>query len=156
MSDEIDDRHYNLMRRAREEAEKAAARDEVPIGAVIADPQRGTVIAADGNRTREYNDPSAHAEMLVIRAACAEMGAQRIPGLDLYVTLEPCTMCAAAISFARLRHIYYAAPDPKGGGIDHGAHFFDQPTCHHRPHVTGGLMAAECGTLLKNFFAGKR
>lgn len=141
---------------ALEEAKNAAARDEVPIGAVIIDPADGSIIARAGNRTRELNDPSAHAEILAIRAACAAAGAQRIPDYELYVTLEPCTMCAAAISFARLSRVIIGAPDPKGGGILHGAQFYQQPTCHHRPAITSGLMAEECGQILKDFFKARR
>lgn len=144
------------MRLALEEAEAAARRDEVPIGAVLVHAETGRVVAKDGNRTIERSDPSAHAEMLVIRAACREAGAQRIPGHDLYVTLEPCAMCAAAISFARLRRVVFAAPDPKGGGILHGGKFYDQPTCHHRPMVADGILVEECGNILKTYFKAKR
>ena len=154
--DTMTDYDLNAMQAAREEAEKAAARDEVPIGAVLVDPKTGVIVARDGNRTREYNDPTAHAEILVIRAASAQAGAQRIPGLDLYVTLEPCTMCAAALSFARVSRVIIGAPDPKGGGILHGAKFYDQPTCHHRPQIIGPVMAEECGALLRDFFAKRR
>jgi tRNA(Arg) A34 adenosine deaminase TadA len=148
--------HINFMRAALAEAEAAAARDEVPIGAVLVDAATGAIAARAGNRTRELNDPTAHAEVLVIRAACAATGAQRIPAYDLYVTLEPCALCAAAISFARIRHVYYGAPDPKGGGVDHGGKFYEQPTCHHRPGVTGGMLAEECGGILRAFFANRR
>lgn len=141
---------------ALEEANAAKLRDEVPIGAVLVDVHSDTVLARAGNRTRELNDPSAHAEMLVIREACEKTGAQRIPEHDLYVTLEPCTMCAAAISFARIRRVIIGAPDEKGGGVLHGAQFYDQPTCHWRPEVTHGLMSEECGRILKDFFASKR
>ncbi len=139
---------------ALEEAKTAALRDEVPIGAVIV--HNGQIIAQAGNRTRELNDPSAHAEMLVIREACRLAGAQRIPDHDLYVTLEPCTMCAAAISFARINRLIIGAPDEKGGGIFHGAKFYDQPTCHHRPALTNGLLADEGGQILRTFFQNKR
>ncbi len=144
------------MQAALEEAKATAARDEVPIGGVLVDPKTGDIIAEAGNRTREMNDPSAHAEMLLIRAACKMTGAQRIPQFDMYVTLEPCTMCAAAISFARIRRLVIGAPDPKGGGVLHGAKFYDQPTCHHRPEVTSGILADECGDILREFFKGKR
>lgn len=137
-----------------EEAKSAAARDEVPIGAVIV--HKGEIIAAASNRTRELNDPTAHAEILAIREACAKAGTQRIPGYDLYVTLEPCTMCAAAISFARINRLVIAAKDEKGGGVLYGAKFYDQKTCHHRPQIIQGPMAEECGTLLKNYFKDKR
>ena len=144
------------MTAALEEAKCAADRDEVPIGAVIVDPRDGRIVARAGNRTRELNDPSAHAEILAIRAACKIAGAQRIPDYDLYVTLEPCTMCAGAISFARIRHVYIGAEDAKGGGILHGAKFYDQPTCHHRPDVFSGIMSDECSAILKTFFVQKR
>ncbi len=144
------------MQAALEEAKSAAARDEVPIGAVIVDPTSGDIIARNSNRTREMNDPTAHAEILAIREACEKAGAQRIPDLDLYVTLEPCTMCAAAISFARINRVIIAAPDPKGGGIIHGAKFYAQPTCHHRPEITQNVLDSECSLLLKEFFRLKR
>ena len=153
MSDEQD---YSFMRLALEEAESAKLCDEVPIGAVLVDPQSGKVLAAAGNRTRELADPTAHAEILVIREACGLAGAQRVPGLDLYVTLEPCAMCAAAISFARLRRVVFGAADPKGGAILHGGRFFEQPTCHHRPEVSEGVLRNECGDILKSFFKAKR
>lgn len=144
------------MTAALEEAKCAADRDEVPIGAVIVDPRDGRIVARAGNRTRELNDPSAHAEILAVRAACESAGAQRIPDYDLYVTLEPCTMCAGAISFARIRRVYIGAQDAKGGGVMHGAKFYDQPTCHHRPEVSSGIMNHECSAILKAFFAKKR
>lgn len=137
------------------EAEAAAARDEVPIGAVVVDPG-GSVVAAAGNRTRELKDPSAHAEILAIRAACAAAGSERIPGYDLYVTLEPCAMCAAAMSFARIRRLTFAASDPKSGGVDHGARVFSHATCHHRPEVAKGVFADVSSVLLKSFFAARR
>lgn len=143
------------MRAAMEEAKNAAARDEVPIGAVIVD-ENGAIVAQDGNRTRELNDPSAHAEILAIRAACEKAGAQRIPNHTLYVTLEPCAMCAGAISFARIGRVVFGASDAKGGGILHGGKFYEQPTCHHKPIVEHGLMAKECGKILKEFFKSKR
>jgi tRNA(adenine34) deaminase len=116
----------------------------------------GTVIARGGNRTRELADPTAHAEMLVIRAAAARLGSERLLGCDLYVTLEPCAMCAGAISLARLRRLYYAAPDPKGGAVDNGPRFFHQPTCHHAPEVYGGVRESEAAAMLQEFFAAKR
>jgi tRNA(adenine34) deaminase len=143
------------MLRALSEAEAAAARGEVPIGAVIVGPDGG-LLAAAGNRTRELNDPTAHAEILVIRAACAALGSERLIGCDLYVTLEPCPMCAAAISFARVRRLYYGASDPKGGGVEHGARVFSQPTCHHAPELYPGLAEGPAAALLKTFFQGKR
>jgi tRNA(Arg) A34 adenosine deaminase TadA len=127
----------------------------VPIGAVIVSAE-GRVLAAAGNRTRELNDPTAHAEMLAIRAACAELADERLVGCSVYVTLEPCPMCAAAISFARLKRLYYAASDPKGGGIEQGARIFSQPTCHHVPEIYPGLAEADASALLKTFFANKR
>ena len=136
------------------EARAAAARGEVPIGAaIVAD---GRLVARAGNRTIELDDPTAHAEMLVIRAAAGALGSQRLTGLDLYVTLEPCTMCAAAISFARLRRLYYGAADPKGGGVDSGVRFFRQPSCHHAPEVYSGIGESDAATLLSDFFAALR
>jgi tRNA(Arg) A34 adenosine deaminase TadA len=143
------------MARALSEAEAAGERGEVPVGAVIAGPD-GARIAAAGNRTRELADPTAHAEMLAIRAACATLGSERLTGCDLYVTLEPCPMCAAAISFARIRRLYYGAPDPKGGGVEHGARVFSQGTCHHRPDIYAGLDEDRASALLKAFFAERR
>jgi len=140
--------------RAFEEARLAGARGEVPVGAVVA--RDGAVIAAAGNRTLADRDPTAHAEVLAIRAACAALGSERLVGCDLYVTLEPCAMCAGAISFARLRRVYYAAPDPKGGALDHGPRFFTQATCHHAPEVYGGLRESEAAELLRGFFRERR
>lgn len=144
------------MQIALEEARAAEARGEVPIGAVIVDGSNGAVVARAGNETRALNDPTAHAEILAIRRAAEALGAERLSGCDLYVTLEPCTMCAAAISFARLRRLYYGADDPKGGGVAHGARFFVQPTCHHRPEVYGGIHETAAAALLRDFFAAKR
>lgn len=137
-------------------AEAAAARGEVPVGAVIVDPAAGTVLAAAGNRTEELCDPSAHAELLAIREACAARGQPRLPGCDLYVTLEPCALCAAAISFARIRRVYYGAYDPKGGAVDHGPRFFTQATCHHAPEVYSGIDETRAGALLRDFFRQRR
>jgi len=136
-------------------ARAAGARGEVPIGAVIVGPA-GEVLVEAGNRTEELRDPTAHAEMLVIRAAAAKLGAPRLVGCDLYVTLEPCPMCAQAISFARIRRLYWGAPDPKGGGVEHGPRIFDQSTCHHRPELYPGLAEAEAGELLRAFFRERR
>lgn len=136
-------------------AQAAAARGEVPIGAVVVD-AGGVVLAAAGNRTRELNDPTAHAELLAIRAACTALARERLTDCDLYVTLEPCPMCAAAIGFARLRRLYYAAPDPKGGGVDHGPRIYAQPTCHHRPEVYSGIGESEAAALLRDFFRARR
>jgi tRNA(adenine34) deaminase len=136
------------------EARSAERRGETPIGAALV--RDGTVLASGGNRTRELADPTAHAEMLVIREAAARLSSERLLGCDLYVTLEPCAMCAGAISFARLRRLYYAAPDPKGGAVDNGPRFFHQPTCHHAPEVYGGVRESEAAAMLKNFFAVRR
>lgn len=137
------------------EARLAAGRGEVPVGAVIVD-GGGTVVARAGNETRLRNDPTAHAEVLAIRQAAEALGAERLSGCDLYVTLEPCAMCAGAISFARLRRLYYGADDPKGGGVAHGGRFFAQPTCHHRPDVYAGIGEVAAADLLRGFFAAKR
>lgn len=140
---------------ALHEAEEAAARGEVPVGAVIV-AKDGQVLARAGNRMRDHADPTAHAEMLAIQAACRKLGTSRLADCDLYVTLEPCTMCAAAISFARLRRLYYGAADPKGGGVQHGARVFAQATCHHTPEIYDGMEAARAAELLKQFFAARR
>lgn len=140
---------------ALDEGRAAAARGEVPVGAVVAGPD-GQIIAKAGNQTRELNDPTAHAEMLVIRAACRTLKTERLLNCDLYVTLEPCPMCAAAISFARIRRLYYGASDLKGGGVEHGALIFNQPSCHHRPEIYSGMAADAASQLLKSFFSGKR
>lgn len=138
------------------EARAAGARGETPVGAVIVDPRSGRILARDGNRTRERPDPTAHAEILVIRAACAAAGSERLPGLDLYVTLEPCAMCAAAIAAARIRRLIYGAADPKSGGVEHGARVFSHPQTHHVPEVYPGIAEAEAAALLTGFFAGRR
>ena len=143
------------MQRALEEARAAASRGEVPVGAVIVGPE-GHVVSASGNRTREYNDPTAHAEILAIRAACQAVQAERLPRHDLYVTLEPCAMCAAAIAAARIARVYYGADDPKSGGVAHGARVFSHPQSHHRPEVFDGIAAIESEALLKRFFADRR
>jgi tRNA(Arg) A34 adenosine deaminase TadA len=143
------------MELALEQARQAARRDEVPIGAVIVGPD-GAVLAAEGNRVEALNDPTAHAELLAIRAAAAALGAPRLIGCDLYVTLEPCPMCAQAISFARLRRLYYGAADPKGGGVDHGPRIFSQPTCHHAPDIYGGIAEGDAAALLQAFFRARR
>lgn len=137
------------------EARAAADRGEVPVGAVVVSP-RGEVIAAAGNRTRELHDPTAHAEVLAIRAACRALSAERLTGHDLYVTLEPCPMCAAAISNARIARLYYGASDPKSGGVAQGPRVFAHPQCHHAPEVFDGISAAPAEALLKAFFAGRR
>jgi cytidine deaminase len=140
---------------ALEEASAAAQRGEVPVGAVVVDPA-GKVVARAGNRTRALTDPTAHAEVLAIRAACAALGQERLPGHDLYVTLEPCPMCAAAVSFARLRRLYYGAADPKSGGVAHGARVFAHPQCHHAPEVYDGIGALRASALLRDFFRDRR
>lgn len=139
---------------ALEEARGAAAVGEVPVGCVIV--RAGEVIARAGNRTLADHDPTAHAEMLAIRAAAVALGSERLAECDLYVTLEPCTMCAAAMSFARIRRLYYGAADPKGGAVESGVRFFSSPTCHHRPEIYGGMGEAEASALLKNFFQDRR
>lgn len=138
------------------EAEAAAAAGEAPVGAVVVDAATGEVLAQAHNRTERDNDPSSHAELLAIREAAAERTAPRLPGCDLYVTLEPCAMCAAAISFARIRRLYFGAYDPKGGAVEHGPRFFAQPTCHHAPEVYGGIEETRCGELLTEFFGRLR
>jgi tRNA(Arg) A34 adenosine deaminase TadA len=135
-------------------ARRAAEEGEVPVGAVVV--KEGRVLAVAHNRPRALRDPTAHAEILAIRAACAALDDERLPGCDLYVTLEPCPMCAGAISFARLRRVYYGAADPKGGGVEHGPRVFNQPTCHHAPEVYGGFREDEAATLLRTFFAARR
>ncbi|WP_194273787.1 MULTISPECIES: nucleoside deaminase [Rhizobium] len=142
------------MELALDEARAAGERGEVPIGAVLV--LDGAVIARAGNRTRELNDVTAHAEVLAIRMACEALDQERLTGADLYVTLEPCTMCAAAISFARIRRLYYGAEDPKGGGVDNGVRFYGQPTCHHAPEVYSGLNEVRAAEMLRGFFQGKR
>jgi tRNA(adenine34) deaminase len=153
----MSERHrIDYMDLAFRQAEAAAARGEVPIGAVLVDSTSGEVLAADHNRTEELHDPTAHAEMLVIRAVSTGRKEKRLPLLDLYVTLEPCPMCATAISFARLRRLSFAARDAKGGGVEHGPRIYQQPTCHHRPEVVGGLDEARSAALLKGFFQARR
>lgn len=137
------------------EARAAAARGEVPVGAVIVAPD-GRIVAREGNRTRQLTDPTAHAELLAIRAACAAVGSERLAGYDLYVTLEPCAMCAAAIAAARIGRLYYGAADPKSGGVAQGARVFTHPQCHHAPEVYDGISADAAETLLKDFFAARR
>jgi len=140
---------------ALEQAERARDRGEVPIGAVVVS-AAGEVLARAGNLTLSLRDPTAHAELLAIRGACAKLGSERLTECDLYVTLEPCAMCAAVISFARIRRLYFGAPDPKGGAVEHGPRFFSQPTCHHAPEVVGGLGESKAASLLKEFFSSKR
>ncbi|MGE5150242.1 MAG: nucleoside deaminase [Rhodospirillaceae bacterium] len=139
---------------AIEEAGAAGVRGEVPVGCAIV--RNGEVVARAGNRTIVDRDPTAHAELIAIRAAAAALGSERLTDCDLYVTLEPCAMCATAMSFARIRRLYFGASDPKGGAVEHGVRFFASPTCHHRPEVYGGINESECGALLKEFFQAKR
>jgi tRNA(adenine34) deaminase len=142
------------MQQALDEARAAAARGEVPVGAVVV--QGTEAIARAGNRTLADRDPTAHAELLAIRQAAKALGSERLTDCDLYVTLEPCAMCAAAMSFARIRRLYFGAADPKGGAVENGVRFFSQPTCHHRPDVYGGIQESDSGALLKVFFAARR
>ncbi len=145
----------SYMHLALEEARAAADRDEVPVGAVLISPDR-EILARDGNRTRELSDPTAHAEMLVIRAGTTRLGSERLKGCDLYVTLEPCAMCAAAISAARIARLYYGASDPKSGGVAHGARVFSHPQAHHAPEVYDGIGAEASKKLLRGMFRDKR
>lgn len=143
-----------FMELALQEAQAAAERGEVPVGAVIV--HLGEIVGRAGNRTLELNDPSAHAEVLAIRQACSTLATQRLNDCDLYVTLEPCTMCAGAISFARIRRLYYGAADPKGGAVDNGVRFFEQDTCHHQPDCYSGMAERSASALLKEFFKNRR
>jgi tRNA(Arg) A34 adenosine deaminase TadA len=144
----------NAMALALDEAKAAALRGEVPVGAVVM--RDGAVLARAGNRTLELKDPTAHAEMLALRLACEEIGSERLIGCDLYVTLEPCPMCAGAISFARIRRLYFGAGDPKGGAVENGVRLYASPTCHHAPEVYGGLGESDAASLLREFFKAKR
>ncbi len=145
-----------FMAAALDQARQAQDAGEVPVGAAIVDSRTGEILAAAHNHTETDADPTAHAEMLVLRAAAARLGVPRLPDCDLYVTLEPCPMCAQAISFARIRRLYFGASDPKGGGVEHGPRIFDQPTCHHAPEIYGGIGEAEASRLLKEFFSARR
>lgn len=147
---------FSPMHLAVEKARHAAEQGEVPVGAVMVDAETGAVIASAHNLTEALTDPTAHAEMLVIREASRKLRTTRLTGCDLYVTLEPCAMCAQAIAFARLRRVYFGAYDAKGGGVENGARIFHQPTCHHRPEVIGGVEEQKCAALLKDFFQQKR
>ena len=146
----------DFMIQALAEARAAEARGEVPVGAVLVEAATGAVLARAGNRVEELSDPTAHAEVLVIREAAAALCDKRLPQCDLYVTLEPCALCASAIVFARLRKVVFGAYDPKGGGVEHGPRIFDQPTIHHVPEVIGGVMETECAAILQVFFAQRR
>ena len=152
----MDESRSGWMQLALAEAEAAAARGEVPVGAVLVNSATGAVLAKSGNRVEADADPTAHAELLVIRAGARALGSPRLETCDLYVTLEPCAMCAQAIAFARIRRLYFGAYDPKGGGVEHGARIFEQATCHHRPEVYGGIAEREAGVLLKRFFKERR
>ncbi len=144
------------MQFALDAARTAAEYGEVPVGAVVVDAASGRVLSVAANRVEQDRDPTAHAEILAIRAAARELRAPRLTDCDLYVTLEPCTMCAQAIAFARIRRLVFGAYDPKGGGVEHGARVFSQPTCHHAPEIVGGMEEVACAALLKEFFAGLR
>lgn len=147
---------HNRMQVALEEARQAALRDEVPIGAVLVHRDSREIVAQAGNRSIERADPTAHAEILVIRDLCKNLGVQRLPDYDLYVTIEPCPMCAAALSFARIGTIIFGASDPKSGGITSQVDLYSRPQLHHKPQIKSGLMETECGKIMKDFFAGKR
>lgn len=156
MTATVSPRAAGYMELALAEAAEAALREEVPVGAVVVDGATGEVLAAAGNRTEELKDATAHAEMLVLRQAAQAYGGVRLLGCDLYVTLEPCAMCAAAISMVRIRRLYYGAPDAKSGGVDHGPCFFSQTTCHHSPEVYGGIDETRAARMLRDFFEARR
>ncbi len=144
------------MRQALELARQAFAADEVPVGCLIVDSQSGEILSATHNLSEHTEDATAHAEIKAIQSACRKLQTNRLRKTDMYVTLEPCTMCAAAISFARIENLYFGAADAKGGAVTNGVRFYNQPTCHHRPHVCGGILEEECAQLLKDFFKAKR
>lgn len=148
--------HIDYMQRAYELACLAAKQDEVPIGCVIVNPQNGEIVSEAFNLSQHVEDATAHAEITAIKKACQKLQTNRLWGMDLYVTLEPCTMCAAAISFARIKNLYFATPDSKGGGVVNGVCFYNSPTCHHKPNIHQGLMQQECSAVLKDFFQKKR
>lgn len=148
--------HESFMQQALDQAKIAAENQEVPIGALVVDSITGDVLARAYNQTIAHSDPTAHAEILAIREACRQKGTQRIPECDLYVTLEPCPMCASALSFARIRHVYFGATDPKSGGFISGPNLVAQPALHHKPQFTGGILAEESATLLRDFFKARR
>lgn len=150
----MDSTHY--MQIALKEAQKAFENDEVPVGAVIVDSQSGEVIAKAGNKSEHGNCATAHAEILAMEKACKKLRQNRLWDMDMYVTLEPCTMCAAAISIMRIKKVYFAASDPKGGAVISGVRFFDSPSCHHRPKIEYGILQTECSDILKKFFKNKR
>lgn len=146
----------NLMQELLNEARRAGEAGEVPVAAAVVDTASGKVLALASNRTEQDHDPTAHAEILALRRAAALVGEPRLPLCDLYVTLEPCAMCAAAISFARIRRLVFGAYDPKGGGVEHGPRFYSQPTCHHAPEIVGGMNEDEAAQLLRSFFRERR
>lgn len=148
--------HNTYMNEALAEAEKAASRDEVPIGAVLVDSRNGEIVARSSNMTIEHSDPTSHAEILVIREMCRNLGVQRLPEYDLYVTLEPCPMCAAAISFARIKTLVFGASDPKSGGLLSGPIMYSHAQLHHKPDIVHGILADQCGQILKDYFRSKR
>lgn len=148
--------HDDYMEQALDLAQQAALADEIPVGCLIVNPANGEIIASAFNLSQHSEDATAHAEILAIREACRKLKQNRLRDMDMYVTLEPCTMCAAAISFARINHLYFGAYDEKGGAVANGVRFYEQPTCHHRPQVTGGISEAECSQILKDFFKKKR
>jgi tRNA(adenine34) deaminase len=152
----IVDHDLRYMRIALEQAQAAAERGETPVGAVVVDPASGAVLATGANGPIGAHDPTAHAEIVALRAAARKLGNYRLAGLTLFVTLEPCAMCAGAVSHARIGRLVFGAADPKGGAVLHGPRFFEQPTCHWRPEVTGGVLAAEAGALLRGFFRARR
>ena len=153
---ELDARDTRFMQAALELAQAAADMGEAPIGAILVDPETDEIVAQAHNQPIDLNDPTGHAECLALRRAAQERGNYRLTGLDLYVTLEPCAMCAGAISHARIRRVVYGATDPKGGAIEHGPRFFEQPTCHWRPETCGGLLAEESAAMLRGFFRARR
>ena len=152
----FNEKDHSRMQAALEEARFASERDEVPIGAVLIHRETGEIVARAGNRTIEQSDPTAHAEILLIRDMCQKLGVQRIPEYDVYVTIEPCPMCAAALSFARIGTIIFGATDPKSGGITSEVDLYSKPQLHHKPATLSGLMAEECGQMMKDFFSRKR
>ena len=149
-------RKFPFLAEAQKQADAAGKRGEIPVGAVLVESRTNAVLAAFGNQTEELSDPTAHAEMLCLREGARRLDSPRLPSCDLYVTLEPCPMCATAISFARVRRLIFGAYDPKSGGVDHGPRIFNQPSCHHRPEVTGGIDEAACREMLTAFFAERR
>ncbi|MBE6443190.1 MAG: nucleoside deaminase [Alphaproteobacteria bacterium] len=146
----------DYMNMALKLAQKAIEQDEIPVGCLIVDPKTNTIIAATHNLSQHSEDATSHAEILAIREACQKLGQNRLRDMDMYVTLEPCTMCTAAISFARIKNLYFGAFDEKGGAVVNGIKFYEQPTCHHRPNVFGGILEDECSKILKKFFKNKR